>query len=384
MKVSRADTSRFANWWWTVDRYLLTALLTVMIAGIVLSFAASPPIAARLKLDNYYFVIRHIIFAVPALLVMIGVSFLNARQVRRLALLLLIGGIVMMIATLLVGFEAKGARRWLFIAGFSIQPSEFVKPGFVVICAWLFAEGPKRPDIHGHIIAVGLLVLVSGLLILQPDFGQTMLIVMVWGGIFFLAGMPWFFIIGLAGLSVIGILTVYTLIPYVAARIDKFLNPENADTFQVDTALESFTTGGWFGRGPGEGTVKNILPDSHTDFIFAVAAEEYGIIFTLILVALFTFIVMRGFSHALKQHDAFTRLATSGLVALFGVQAIINMAVNLNLMPSKGMTLPFVSYGGSSTMAVAIGMGMVLALTRQRLDTSRLGMGSDFELRHAA
>ena len=173
MKVSRADTSRFANWWWTVDRYLLTALLTVMIAGIVLSFAASPPIAARLKLDNYYFVIRHIIFAVPALLVMIGVSFLNARQVRRLALLLLIGGIVMMIATLLVGFEAKGARRWLFIAGFSIQPSEFVKPGFVVICAWLFAEGPKRPDIHGHIIAVGLLVLVSGLLILQPDFGHA-------------------------------------------------------------------------------------------------------------------------------------------------------------------------------------------------------------------
>lgn len=383
MKVSRADRSSFAHWWWTVDRYLLAALLTLMISGVVLSFAASPPIAERLRLDSYHFVFRHIMFAVPAVLLLIGISFLNERQVRRLAMLLLAGGLVMMAATLLVGFEAKGARRWISIAGFSIQPSEFVKPGFVVICAWLFSEGSKRPDIHGHAIAVGLLVLVCGLLILQPDFGQTMLIAMVWCGIFFLAGMPWLFIIGLALLSVAGILTAYTMIPHVAGRIDRFLNPEGGDTFQVDTALESFTRGGWFGRGPGEGTVKNILPDSHTDFIFAVAAEEYGIIICLVLLALFTFVVMRGFSHALKEHDAFTRLATSGLIALFGVQSVINMAVNLHLMPSKGMTLPFVSYGGSSMMAVAMGMGMVLALTRKRLDTSRLVYHSGLELRHA-
>ncbi|MCR9237408.1 MAG: putative lipid II flippase FtsW [Alphaproteobacteria bacterium] len=383
MKVSRADRSSFAHWWWTVDRYLLAALLTLMISGVVMSFAASPPIAERLRLDSYHFVFRHIMFAVPAVLLLIGISFLNERQVRRLAMLLLAGGLVMMAATLLVGFEAKGARRWISIAGFSIQPSEFVKPGFVVICAWLFSEGSKRPDIHGHAIAVGLLVLVCGLLILQPDFGQTMLVAMVWCGIFFLAGMPWLFIIGLALLSVAGILTAYTMIPHVAGRIDRFLNPEGGDTFQVDTALESFTRGGWFGRGPGEGTVKNILPDSHTDFIFAVAAEEYGIIICLVLLALFTFVVMRGFSHALKEHDAFTRLATSGLIALFGVQSVINMAVNLHLMPSKGMTLPFVSYGGSSMMAVAIGMGMVLALTRKRLDTSRLVFHSGLELRHA-
>lgn len=383
MKVSRADRSSFAHWWWTVDRYLLAALLTLMISGVVLSFAASPPIAERLGLDSYHFVFRHILFAVPAVLLLIGISFLNERQVRRLAMLLLVGGLVLMVATLLVGFEAKGARRWISIAGFSIQPSEFVKPGFVVICAWLFSEGSKRPDIHGHAIAVGLLVLVCSLLILQPDFGQTMLVAMVWCGIFFLAGMPWLFIIGLALLSVAGILTAYTMIPHVAGRIDRFLNPEGGDTFQVDTALESFTRGGWFGRGPGEGTVKNILPDSHTDFIFAVAAEEYGIIICLVLLALFTFVVMRGFSHALKEHDAFTRLATSGLTALFGVQSVINMAVNLHLMPSKGMTLPFVSYGGSSMMAVAIGMGMVLALTRKRLDTSRLVFHSGLELRHA-
>lgn len=383
MKVSRADRSNFAHWWWTVDRYLLAALLTLMISGVVMSFAASPPIAERLRLDSYHFVFRHIMFAVPAVLLLIGISFLNERQVRRLAMLLLVGGLIMMAATLLVGFEAKGARRWISIAGFSIQPSEFVKPGFVVICAWLFSEGSKRPDIHGHAIAVGLLVLVCSLLILQPDFGQTMLVAMVWCGIFFLAGMPWLFIIGLALLSVAGILTAYTMIPHVAGRIDRFLNPEGGDTFQVDTALESFTRGGWFGRGPGEGTVKNILPDSHTDFIFAVAAEEYGIIICLVLLALFTFVVMRGFSHALKEHDAFTRLATSGLIALFGVQSVINMAVNLHLMPSKGMTLPFVSYGGSSMMAVAIGMGMVLALTRKRLDTSRLVFHSGLELRHA-
>lgn len=383
MRVTRADRSSFADWWWTVDRFLLAALLTLMISGIVLSFAASPPIAERLKLDSYHFVFRHIMFAVPALLLLIGISFLNEKQVRRLALLMLVGGIVLMAATLLVGFEAKGARRWISIAGFSIQPSEFVKPGFVVICAWLFSEGSRRPDIHGHAIAVGLLVIVCGLLILQPDFGQTMLVSMVWAGLFFLAGMPWFFIIGLAGLSVVGIVAAYTMIPHVAGRINRFLNPESGDTFQVDTALESFTRGGWLGRGPGEGTVKNVLPDSHTDFIFAVAAEEYGIIICLVLLSLFTFVVMRGFSHALREHDAFTRLATSGLVALFGVQSIINMAVNLHLMPSKGMTLPFVSYGGSSLMAVAIGMGMVLALTRRRLDTTRLAFGSSFGMRHA-
>ncbi|MEP0519818.1 MAG: putative lipid II flippase FtsW [Hyphomicrobiales bacterium] len=383
MRVTRADRSSFADWWWTVDRYLLAALLTLMISGIVLSFAASPPIAERLKLDSYHFVFRHIMFAVPALLLLIGISFLNERQVRRLALLLLAGGLVMMAATLLVGFEAKGARRWISVAGFSIQPSEFVKPGFVVICAWLFSEGARRPDIHGHAIAVGLLVAVCGLLILQPDFGQTMLVAMVWAGLFFLAGMPWFFIVGIAGISVAGIVTAYTMIPHVAGRINRFLNPESGDTFQVDTALESFTRGGWLGRGPGEGTVKNVLPDSHTDFIFAVAAEEYGIIICLVLLALFTFVVMRGFFHALREHDAFTRLATSGLIALFGVQSVINMAVNLHLMPSKGMTLPFVSYGGSSMIAVAIGMGMVLALTRRRLDTTRLAFGSSFGMRHA-
>lgn len=383
MRVTRADRSSFADWWWTVDRYLLAALLTLVISGVVLSFAASPPIAERLKLDSYHFVYRHIMFAVPAVLLLIGISFLNEKQVRRLAMLMLAGGIVMMAATLLVGFEAKGAQRWISIAGFSIQPSEFVKPGFVVICAWLFSEGSRRPDIHGHAIAVGLLVVVCGLLILQPDFGQTMLVSMVWAGLFFLAGMPWFFIIGLAGLSVVGIATAYTMIPHVAGRINRFLNPESGDTFQVDTALESFTRGGWLGRGPGEGTMKNVLPDSHTDFIFAVAAEEYGIIICLVLLALFTFVVMRGFSHALREHDAFTRLATSGLIALFGVQSVINMAVNLHLMPSKGMTLPFVSYGGSSLMAVAIGMGMVLALTRRRLDTTRLAFGTSFGMRHA-
>ena len=383
MRITRADRGNFADWWWTVDRYLLAALLTLMISGIVLSFAASPPIAERLKLDSYHFVMRHIVFAVPALFLLLGISFLNVKQIRRLALLLLVGGIILMAATLLVGFEAKGARRWISVAGFSLQPSEFVKPGFVVICAWLFSEGSRRPDIHGHAFAVGLLLVVCGLLILQPDFGQTMLVAMVWGGLFFLAGMPWIFIVGLAILSVAGIFAAYMMIPHVAGRIDRFLNPEGGDTFQVDTALESFTRGGWLGRGPGEGTVKNVLPDSHTDFIFAVAAEEYGIIICLVLLAMFTFVVMRGFGHALKEHDTFTRLATSGLVALFGVQSVINMAVNLHLMPSKGMTLPFVSYGGSSLLAVAIGMGMVLALTRKRLDSTRLSFGSSFGLRHA-
>ncbi len=365
--VSRADRSRFAEWWWTVDRLLLALVLILMFGGVVLSLAASPPVAERLRIDDgYFFVKRQALYLIPSILVLVGVSFLNPRQIRRLALAVFTISVAMMIATLFVGMEVKGARRWLSIFGVSVQASEFVKPAFVVLVAWLFAENGRRSDIPGSLFTILLLGIVASLLVAQPDFGQTMLIVLVWGLLFFLAGMSWLWIAGLGIAGSVGIVVAYLSIHHVADRINRFLNPDSGDTFQVDTAIESFVRGSWLGRGPGEGTVKRILPDSHTDFIFAVAAEEFGIVLCLVLVALFAVLVLRGLTHARREEDAFQRLAVAGLVALLGIQSCINMAVNLHLMPAKGMTLPFISYGGSSLLSLALATGMLLALTRKR------------------
>lgn len=376
--VSRVDRGPVANWWWTIDRYFLAACLALMGLGILLSFAASPAVAERIGLDSFHFVERQIVFMLPALVVMIAVSFLAPREIRRFSLILLAFSILAMVAALFFGIEVKGARRWISLLGISIQPSEFMKPAFVVICAWLFAEHERRPDIPGNLFAMLLFALVSALLVAQPDLGQTMLTAATWGAMFFMAGVPWFWIVVLGVGAVIGGFGAYTVFPHVAGRIDRFITGEG-DTFQVDAGREAIVRGGWFGQGPGEGTVKRIIPDSHTDFIFSVAAEEYGIVLCLLIMLIFAFIVIRGLSIALKERDEFTRLAVSGIVILFGFQSIINMAVNLHLMPAKGMTLPFISYGGSSLVAVAISMGILLALTRRRPEarmSATLGFGA--------
>ncbi len=370
--ASRTDRSSFSEWWWTVDRYLLIALIVLMVGGVVLSLAGSPPVAERLGLDSFHFAKRHIAFFIPSVVVMIAASFLSPRQVRRVALIVFVVAIALMLATVFVGDEIKGARRWVSFGSFALQPSEFVKPAFVVLVAWLFAENGRRGDIPGNLFAVLLLAITTSLLVAQPDFGQTLLIVVVWSALFFLSGLSWMWIAGFLVVGAGGIYAAYSAMPHVAARIDRFLDPQTGDTYQIDTALNSFLSGGWFGQGPGEGVVKRVLPDSHTDFIFAVAAEEFGIVVCIVLVAVFAFIVVRGLSHSLKDNDDFTRLAGSGLMILFGVQSVINMAVNLNLMPSKGMTLPFISYGGSSMLALGLQMGLLLALTRRRPQTFHL------------
>ena len=362
--VSRVDRGPVANWWWTIDRWFFAAFLTLMGLGIVLSFAASPAVAERIGLDPYHFVTRQIFYMVPAVIVMIGVSFLEARHVRRLALVMLVGSLVLMVAALYFGVEIKGSRRWIHIAGVSVQPSEYLKPAFVIVCAWLFAEHAKRPDIPGNLFAMILLGLVLALLIAQPDLGQTLLVLATWGVMFFMAGMPWFWIVVLGSAAIGGGVLAYSSFPHVAERIDRFLTGEG-DTFQVDMGREALVRGGWLGQGPGEGTVKRILPDSHTDFVFAVAGEEFGIIVCFMIVGLFAFVVLRGLNKAMKETDDFSRYAVGGLVVLFGLQSIINIGVNLQLLPAKGMTLPFISYGGSSLIAMAISMGMVLALTRK-------------------
>jgi cell division protein FtsW len=364
--ISREERTPLSDWWWTVDKPLLGAILVLMLTGVILSLAASPPVATRIGLDPFHFFSRHVLFLAPAFIVLVGVSFLSPKQIRRTALIVFALSIALIVATLLFGPEVKGSKRWITLLGVNIQASESAKPAFVVVAAWLFAESTKRPEMPATSMALSLLLLLVALLVMEPDFGQTMLILMVWGALFFIAGMRMIWVLGLAGAASLGLFGAYLFVPHVAGRIKRFMNPASGDTFQVDTAMEAFFNGGWFGLGPGEGIAKRSLPDSHTDFVFAVAAEEFGIILCLMLLALYAFIVIRALSRAYSSEDMFARFAASGLAILFGVQGAINMAVNLQLIPAKGMTLPFISYGGSSIISLAYGVGMMLALTRLR------------------
>jgi cell division protein FtsW len=372
MRITRADRSILSDWWFTVDRLMFFGLLLLMGAGLVLSLAASPPIAEKLDLEPFHFVRRHAIMLLPAVAIMFAVSTLTPKQIRRTSLVIFLVGIALMIGILFLGPEVKGAKRWLQLGSFSLQPSEFVKPAFIVLTAWLFNESQKRKDVPGLEIAILLYAVFALLLVLQPDFGQTLLVSFVWGALLYMAGISMLWIAVLIALGAAGLVAAYVLLPHVASRIDRHFNPAAGDTYQSDRSIDSFLHGGWFGRGPGEGTVKDVLPDSHTDFIFAVAAEEYGLIACLILLTLFAFIVLRGLSKASQEPDGFIRHAVAGLVMLFGLQTLINMAVNVGLLPAKGMTLPFISYGGSSLLAMALTMGFALGLTRKRPMAGRL------------
>lgn len=373
--ISREQRTPLSEWWWTVDRLMLAAIIALMLAGIILSLAASPPVAVRIGLDPFHFFNRHVLFLIPSFIVLIGVSFLSPRQIRRTALIVFAISVVLIVTTLLIGPEVKGAKRWITLIGVNIQASESAKPSFVVLAAWLFAESARKPEMPATSMAVVILLMLVSLLVLEPDFGQTMLILMVWGSLFFIAGMRMVWVFGLAATAAGGLFTAYLLVPHVAGRIKRFMDPTSGDTFQVDTAMEAFGNGGWFGLGPGEGIAKRSLPDSHTDFVFAVGAEEFGIVLCLALLALFAFIVIRALSRAYATEDLFSRFAASGLAILFGVQAAINMAVNLHLIPAKGMTLPFISYGGSSMVSLAYSVGMLLALTRMRPRTEMESIG---------
>jgi cell division protein FtsW len=364
--VSRAQRSLVGDWWWTIDRSLLAALCGLMVIGLVMLMGGGPPVASRIGLSTFHFVERQALFLLPALMVLVMISFLDARLIRRLALLTYVVGMALVVAAIQYGPEIKGAHRWISLMGISVQPSEFVKPAFVILTAWAFSEAARRPDLPAVWFAFALLPVTITPLILQPDFGQTMLITAVWAGMFFIAGLHWFWVMGLGGVGVIGIIGAYNFLPHVRERIVRFLDSDSGDTFQVDMALESFARGGWLGRGPGEGTVKRVLPDAHTDFIFAVTAEEFGIAVCIVIVMIYAFIVLRGLLLAGRNEDAFSRLAVSGLLLMFGLQATINMMVNVNLLPAKGMTLPFISYGGSSLFSLALAAGFLIALTRKR------------------
>jgi cell division protein FtsW len=372
MKFSRADKSRLAEWWFTVDHVLLYAILAIIAAGVVLSLAASPAVALKKGLAQYYFVERHVVFSLAGIVVILAVSLADPLTIRRLALLVLAASLAGLVAVFFIGEEINGARRWLSIEGHSLQPSEFAKPAFVVVSAWLLAEARRRPDMPALALAIALFAVFAGLLVVQPDVGQTMLATIVWTSMLFVSGLA------LTGAALVviagaaGLYGAYLYFPHVAFRIDRFLNPQPSEFSQSERALRSFIEGGFLGRGPGEGTIKTSLPDAHTDYIFAVVGEEFGVLACLALVALFAFVVVRALRHAEREPDAATRLGIVGLALIFGFQALINMGVNVGLLPAKGMTLPFLSAGGSSTLAISLTLGMLLALTRHRPDADRL------------
>jgi cell division protein FtsW len=366
MLISRADKGLIADWWFTVDRVVLGCVLMLMAAGVLFSMAASPPVAARIGLDSFHFFTRQLIYMAPAVVVLLATSMLSTQSARRLALLAFAGGIASMVGAIMWGPEIKGAHRWLDLGPLNVQPSEFVKPAFAVCVAWFLAEGPRRPDMPGFWIASAFYGLFAGLLVLQPDFGQLVLVTGVFGTLLLVYGISWFFILGLGGIGAAGAMLAYLTFPHVASRVNRFLNPEDHDTFQVDVATQAFHNGGLMGTGPGGGTAKHILPDAHTDFIPAVIGEEFGFVACAILICIIGFIVLRVLRRAMSVSDPFVVLSLTGLVTLYGFQSFINLGVNLTLLPAKGMTLPFISYGGSSLIAMAFSMGLLLAFSRVR------------------
>lgn len=365
--ATRSGEPLIPQWWRTIDRWSLAAIVGLFLVGMLLALAASPPLAERNGLEPFHYVTRQAVFGIAAFGCMLIVSMLNPRDLRRLAVVGFFGSFVAIAFLPFLGTDfGKGAIRWYSLGFAALQPSEFLKPTFVVFAAWLMAASFDIGGPPGKSLSFAFAVILVLLLALQPDYGQASLILACWALMYFVAGAPIILLVGVAGLTVGAGLLAYSNSEHVARRIDGFLNPELDPRTQIGFATNAIQEGGFLGVGVGEGTVKWSLPDAHTDFIIAVAAEEYGLVLVLVIIALFLTVVVRSLIRLVRERDPFVRLAGVGLASLFGMQALINMGVAVRLLPAKGMTLPFVSYGGSSLLAGGLALGMLLALTRRR------------------
>lgn len=364
---SRVSEPVLPRWWRTIDKWSMTSIMMLFGIGLLLGLAASVPLAARNGLDPYYYVQRQGMFGSIAMIAMFLTSMMTPLMVRRLAVLGFAAAFIALALLPVFGTDfGKGAIRWFSLGFASFQPSEFLKPGFIVVTAWLMASSQDLNGPPGKLISFAMLVVIVGLLATQPDFGQSMLVLFSWGVVYFVAGAPLTLILGIAGLVGLAGFGAYGASEHFARRIDGFLTPDIDPRSQLGYAANAIQEGGFFGVGVGEGQVKWTLPDAHTDFIIAVAAEEYGLILVLVIILLYALVVVRSLLRLTRERDPFTRLAGTGLACVFGVQAMINMGVAVRLLPAKGMTLPFVSYGGSSVIAAGITVGMLLAMTRTR------------------
>jgi cell division protein FtsW len=367
MILSRTDQSFLGQWWWTVDRGLIAMLLMLLGIGVFMVATASPSVAERIGLSSYHFVFRHLLFIAPAIIAMIGMSFFSPRSIWRISSIALLVTIGLLVAVLIFGKEIKGAQRWLEIGIFSIQPSEFIKPLFAVVGAWLIARGKDDAAFPGRVIAMLLYALLLALLLSQPDYGQSMILTLIACTLIGLSGIP-FWVVGLliGGVAFLSVVSYFTL-HHVRSRFDRFFDKESGDNYQIDMSLDAFKNGGLFGKGLGQGEVKNYIPDVHSDFIFSVVGEEFGFVFTMLLLVLYVMIIKRIIDRTMESKDLFPVLAVSALVVMFAAQIFIHMGSATRLSPSKGMTLPFLSYGGSSLWGIGLSMGMILGLTRRQV-----------------
>jgi cell division protein FtsW len=355
------------KWWRTVDKWILMSVMLLFSIGILLGLAASPPLAEKNGFAPFHYVQRQAVFGGMALIAMFVTSMMSPILVRRLAVLGFIAAFIAVALLPLFGTDfGKGAVRWYALGFASLQPSEFLKPGFVVVSAWMLAAAQEINGPPGRMYSFILAMCIAVMLALQPDFGQACLVLFAWGVMYFVAGAPILLLMGMAGLVVFGGTLAYQYSEHFARRIDGFLSPDVDPRTQLGYATNAIQEGGFFGVGVGEGQVKWSLPDAHTDFIIAVAAEEYGFVLVAIIIAIYASIVLVSLSRLMRERDTFIRLAGAGLACSFGVQAVINMGVAVRLLPAKGMTLPFISYGGSSLIAGGIALGMLLAFTRSR------------------
>lgn len=364
MLISRSDNSNIALWWWTIDRFLLTLFSILIIVGIFLVMASSQHLAQSFNIFSHYFTLRHILFVIISLPIIFLFSLLNEKQTKAISIIGLIITIFLLLIILINGSEIKGAKRWIYFSGFSFQPSELCKPFYVIVNAWfltLWIEGKNFPGWAWSIVS---LILISSLLLIQPDVGMTIVIILTWCFQLFITGIPLIIIICLTLAVPLFVILTYHNFDHVKIRIDGFLE---GTTYQVTKSLQSFEFGGFWGTGPGEGFYKKFLPDAHSDFVFAVAAEEYGILICLIIILIYSLVVYRAFSLSFINKSLFFIIAVSGLAFQFGIQTLIHMASNTNLIPTKGMTLPFLSYGGSSMISSAITVGILLSLTRKNI-----------------
>jgi cell division protein FtsW len=367
MTPTRTNRSFILEWWRSVDHLTVVFLFCLIGTGIILSMAASPAAAARLHVANpFYFLYRHALFAFVGIGGAFVISLLSPTNARRIGVLTLVATMCLMVVVLMAGVEVKGSTRWLRFGIFSLQPSEFAKPAFIVFAAWMFSVGKRDPGVPAVTIVFVVYLLIVILLIQQPDFGQSFLITLCFAAVFFFAGLSLSWMLFFMGISLAGAFGAYAFLPHVQSRVNRFLSPAGEDNYQTERALEAISNGRFFGRGPGEGAVKFSLPDGHTDFIFAVTAEEFGFLISIVVILLLAGFVIRCFRNALKINDYFCQLAVAGLATMIGMQTIINLYVNLNMAPAKGMTLPFISYGGSSMLALCFTAGLVLAFTRRR------------------